>query len=74
MSKLRYLADIRISPLTFDSLRKAGYEVTRVSDILPFEPLLIPGLYLLMLLPLLDPWRKKHTVFRYLPRKITNFL
>ncbi|MEW6171599.1 MAG: hypothetical protein AB1510_00815 [Bacillota bacterium] len=40
-----------------------------------FEPVMILFLYLLMLLvPLIDPWRKKHTVFRYLSRKITKLL
>ncbi|MGQ9825696.1 MAG: DUF5615 family PIN-like protein [Desulfotomaculales bacterium] len=35
MSKLKYFADIHISPLTCNSLRKAGYHVLRVNDVLP---------------------------------------
>ncbi len=35
MSKLKYFADIHISPLTCNSLRKAGYHVLRVNDVFP---------------------------------------
>jgi predicted nuclease of predicted toxin-antitoxin system len=35
LRKPRYLADIHISPLTCYLLHKAGYQVTRVADILP---------------------------------------
>ncbi|NSW83814.1 MAG: DUF5615 family PIN-like protein [Syntrophothermus sp.] len=34
MKTLRYLADLHISPLTCELLRKAGYSVVRVSDVL----------------------------------------
>jgi len=35
LKSLRYLADLHISPLTCELLRKAGYSVVRVSDVLP---------------------------------------
>lgn len=33
--KLKYIADVHISPLTVKKLQKAGYSVTRVTDKLP---------------------------------------
>lgn len=35
MSRLKYFADIHISPHTCNSLREAGYHVLRVNDVLP---------------------------------------
>lgn len=35
MSKLKYFADLHISPLTCKLLRKAGYHIFRVNDVLP---------------------------------------
>ncbi|NPV29480.1 MAG: DUF5615 family PIN-like protein [Firmicutes bacterium] len=35
MSGLRYLADVHISPLTCELLRREGYQVVRVTEVLP---------------------------------------
>lgn len=37
MKKLKYLADMHISPVTCALLREAGYQVVRVSDVLSYK-------------------------------------
>jgi predicted nuclease of predicted toxin-antitoxin system len=35
MNSLRFIADVHISPLTVTTLRQQGYDIVRVTDILP---------------------------------------
>ena len=37
MAKLRFLADMNISPQTVEALRQSGWDIVRVSTMLPFN-------------------------------------
>ncbi len=37
MAEVRFLADMNISPQTVESLRRRGWDIVRVSNLLPFD-------------------------------------